>query len=468
MKIPIIKGIYSDTNANFRQGYPVNLIPVALETGISGSYLRPGFGIRKLGTATTPGPDRGSINWKNTCYRVFGSKFCSVDASGEITVIGDVGGTDDTVSLDYSFDYLAIVSNFRFFLFNGVSLVEVIDLDLGKVETVKFIDGYFTLTDGEYIITTDIDNPFSITPEKYGSSELDPDRVNGQEKIRGELYIINRHTIEAFRNVGGDAFPFQRIEGSSIDRGAIGLHAHCVFVGSIAFLGSGRNESPGIYVGLNGESIKLSSVEIDTILKEYTEEELSTAYLCWMIEKNNNMLLCYLPDKTLIYNHDISKATNSQTWSILTSSISGFAKYQASYPCWCYDRWIVSNDSCCVGELTDEISTHWDEKIYWQFMTPIIYADSSGAILHDIEIISNKGNIALGLNPVVWTSYSNDGILWSNEDSISIGTTGDRYKRLKWFQQGYFSHWRIQKFRGTSDAHLSISAVEATLEGLIY
>ena len=63
-------------------------------------------------------------------------------------------------------------------------------------------------------------------------------------------------------------------------------------------------------------------------------------------------------------------------------------------------------------------------------------------------------------------SYSNDGETWSNERSVNAGKQGYRDKRLAWFQMGSMNLWRIQKVRGTSDAHLSIARLEAEMEPL--
>ena len=66
----------------------------------------------------------------------------------------------------------------------------------------------------------------------------------------------------------------------------------------------------------------------------------------------------------------------------------------------------------------------------------------------------------------MWTQYSTDGETWSMEKAISAGKQGDRSKRLVWFQQGHMKQQRVQRFRGTSDTHVSIARLEASLEPL--
>ena len=50
--------------------------------------------------------------------------------------------------------------------------------------------------------------------------------------------------------------------------------------------------------------------------------------------------------------------------------------------------------------------------------------------------------------------------------TISAGTIGNRAKRLLWTRQGFMRSWRVQRFRGTSDAQLSFVRLEAQLEPL--
>ncbi|MCK5023226.1 MAG: hypothetical protein KAS04_03570 [Candidatus Aenigmarchaeota archaeon] len=464
MQIPILKGIYSDESPNYRTSYPRNLIPVPESQGISKGFLRPADGIVEFGSG--PGVDRGGVNWNETLYRVMGTKLGRVDSLGEFTEVGDVGGTNQVTML-YSFDYLAIASNNNLFLYDGTTLTQVTDEDLGTVLDVIWIDGYFMTTDGEFLIVTELGNPFAVNPLKYGSSEADPDPVVGLEKIKNEVYALNRYTIEVFDNIGGSGFPFQRLEGAQMSRGALGANSSSVFMEALAFLGSGRNETPAVWLGRNSTTLKISTREIDLILSEYSETQLSTVLVETKVDKNHHFLYLHLPDQTLAYDGTASKIAGDHVWFTLTSSIVEKKTYQAKNFIWCYDKWICGDPlSYRLGYLTDSISSHYGDTIGWDFGTTIIYNDSKGAIFHDIELISLSGRVALGENPTVWTKYSTDGETWSIEKPVSAKLQGERNKRLVWFQQGHMERQRIQRFRGTSDTHISIARLEANLEPL--
>jgi hypothetical protein len=467
MQIPILSGIYTDNGPDLRTSYPVNLVPVPKQSGISAGFLRPGDGIVANGTG--PGVDRGGINWNGACYRVMGTKLVTVASNGTVSVLGDVGGPVNTlVTFDYSFDRLAIASGGRLYYWNGL-LTQVTDPDLGVVLDVVWVDGYFMTTDGEFLVVTELSNPSQVNPLKYGSSEVDPDPVVALLKLRNEIYALNRNTIEVFDNVGGEFFPFQRIDGAQVQKGVVGTFACCVFVETIAFLGSGRNEAPGIYLAANATANKISTQEIDEILMQYTESQLSTVKLEARNDKAHEHLYIHLPDRTLVYDAAATQELGQQVWFTLTSSTVGFSQYRARNMVYAYDKWLVGDpQSNNVGFLVDNIGTHWGEIVYWEFGTLIVYNESNGAIFNELELVSLTGRVALGINPIITTSYSSDGLAFSQDRPLRIGTTGNTTKRLAWFQQGHMRNWRIQRFRGDSQAHLSFIRLEAQIEPLAY
>lgn len=464
MQVSILSGIYTDNGPDVRISYPVNMVPVPTESGVSSGALRPADGIVSNGTG--PGVARGGIEWRGVLYRVMGSRFVSVSTDGTITDIGDVG-EGGPVTFTYGFDRLAIVSNNALFYWDESTLTQVTDPDLGVVIDAVWIDGYFMTTDGEFLVVTELNDPTSVLPAKYGSSESDPDPVVAVKRVRNEIYAVNRNSIEAFSNVGGNGFPFARIEGAKITKGAVGTHAVCTYLEALAFVGSGYNEAPGVYLGINAQAQKISTVEIDRLLASYTEDQLSQTVMETRNDNNAQHLYIHLVDRTLVYDAAASQALGAQVWFVLTSALRDFGIYRARYFVWCYDRWNAADPaSFNVGYLTTSTSAHYGDAVRWEFGTSIIYNESRGAIVNEMELVSLTGRVALGKNPVITTSHSLDGQVWTQERAINVGTVGNRLRRIVWFRNGSMMNMRMQRFRGTSDAHMSILRLEAQIEGL--
>lgn len=463
-QIPIISGIFADVSPDFRTTYPHNLIPVPKPTGIASGYLRPAEGLDLF--TTGEGADRGGIEWEGVLYRVQGTKFVSISEAGTVTVIGDVG-SGGPVTMDYSFDYLGIASGGRMYLYDGATLTQITDADLGSVDSFVWLDGYFVTTDGEFIVVTELTDPFAVNPLKYGSSEIDPDPIQRLLELRNELYAVNRHTIEVFDNVGSAGFPFQRIEGAQIERGAVGTHAATVFNEAIAFVGGARGEAPGVFIANNGRSQKISTREIDKILAGYSD--LSEVVVEERRFSSHIWLYIHLADQTLVYDAAATAIMERPIWFTLSGGASDKKQYPARSFTWAYDKWIAGDPTQArVAEVSDEVSSHYGEKVGWDFGVSVIYNENRGVIVHSVELVALTGSTALGKDPTISTEYSEDGLTWSQPRYIKAGKQGARTKRLEWRRQGRFGEWRTQRFRGTSDAHITVSRVDMEFEGLAW
>ena len=413
--------------------------------------------------------NRGGINWEGTLYRVIGEDLYRITSIGNAVPIGTIGGTG-RVRMTYSFDYLAIASSDQLWLYNGTTLAQVTDVDLGNAKDVIFIDGYFMTTDGEFLVVTELNDPFSVDPLKYGSSEINPDPILALLKVRNEAYAMNRYTIEVFANVGTSGFPFQRIPGAQIEKGVVGRDACTVFMDAVVFVGSGYNEAIGVYIAAKGGgSTKISTREIDDILAGYTEAELQNLILTTRVDRNHQHLHIRMPDgQTFVFDQAASQALQNPIWFRLCSDCNG-GEYRATDIIWCYDQWNVADTlSNKLGYLTPTVSTHWDEKVRWEFTTLLLYNESRGAIVHELELVALTGRTALGEDPVITAEYTLDGLQWSQPRTIAAGVQGDRQKRLRWLSQGKMHNFRGQRFSGTSDAFISIARLEARLEPLSF
>lgn len=466
MQIPILNGTYTDKDADFRASYPINMRPVVLDTGISAGYLRPVDGLVKTGVG--PGRSRGAINWNGVHYRVMGGKLCQIFSSGQVKVVGTLDDDGKPAKMVYSFNRLAIASAGKLYYYVNGTLSQVTDPDLGLVKDVVWVDGYFMTTDGAFLVVTELSNPFEVNALKYGSSEIDPDPVVAVVKLRNEVYAVNRYTIEVFDNIGTEYFPFARIEGAQIQRGALGTHCVTVYEEAVTFLGSGPGESPGVYMAANGQIRKISTREIDDILIGYSEEQLSEVVLETVNDKSHALLWVRMPDKTLVFDLETTQATQQPTWYIMSSGDPSSTKtYRGIDVVWCYDKWQVGdNESTDIGVMSESVATHFGDTVGWQFDTKILYNGSKGAVVNSLELVSLAGRAPFGTDPKISTSYSVDGRVWSQEKFVSIGVNGERTKRIVWRRQGFMRNMRVQRFKGDSNTYLAIARLEAELEPL--
>jgi hypothetical protein len=244
----------------------------------------------------------------------------------------------------------------------------------------------------------------------------------------------------------------------------------------IAFMGSGRKESISIYVAASGVTTKIAPREVDYILSNYTEAELSTALLETRFDETE-LLYVHLPDVTLVYDKDVSNMIGVPVWyflsnvldeeSVSTRRFEGLKKYNARNMVKCYNKWIVGDpDSTNIGYLSKSIQSMYGDPIRWAFNTIMLYNEGKPAIIRELELVGTTGRQADDTNPAVYTRYSYDGLTYSQKRRITLGNRANRSKRMVWINQGTLENFRIQEFTGMSDAMASFMRLEMKVEGL--
>lgn len=462
MRIPIVSGVKATESGDFLVSYPVNREPVLKDTGISDGYLACPPGITQVAQAS--GADRGGINWNGACYRVVGSKLYRLTASWALAPLGDVG-LGGPCSFDYSFDNLIIRSGTNLFYWNSdAGLRQVTDPDLGAVIDAQWIDGYTMTTDGTFVVVTDLNDPMSVNPLRYGSSEESPDPVTGLGRQHGEGYVFNRYTIQVIQNVGGNGFPFQSIKTATVPYGCVGPLAKCKFLGSYAFCGGQEGAAPGIYLMGAGDANKISSAEVDADLAALNEVELSEVWLEARVLADDQRLLVHLPGRTWGFSSQVSRRSSVKTWCSYVSGDHPAAGYKGRGLVYCYGEWIVGDDQGRIGILDRNTAQHFGDDVMWQFDTTFLYNEGNKGILSELELVGTPGRG--DADSRVFFSYTKDGETWSVERATSSGKLGERTKRVAWRPGIRMEQYMGLRFRGLDGSLMGVARLEAQVEPL--
>ncbi len=459
MRIPLVSGITTDEQAEFRTSYPVNLEIVPTNNKIAEAQFRAPSGAIPL--TVGPGVDRGGHEWRGTLFRVMGTKLVAIFSGGGYSILGDVGEGGPVVFAE-GFDRLGINSGDRLYYWDG-ALNQVTDPDLGPVFDLLWIDGYFMTTDGTSIVVTELNDPTSVEPLKYGSAEEDPDMVTGLIKVRDEPYWLGRYTIQVGRNVGGIGFPFATQKGASIPVGCVSPTTKCLFADSFAFVGSAREEALGVYVASDGGASRISTRWVDDELAKVADP--TAIILENRTTRAERRLLVHLPDKTLVFLANASRTLEAPVWYVAQSSPGG--RYRLRNATQAFGKtYVGDSDSAAIGILSDDVSTHFGEPVEWQFDAGPIYNAGKGFILKSAELVGLPGRAPSGEEPTMFMSMTKDGETFSVERGTSMGKRGERARRGIWRPRTKFEVWAGLRFRGLNAAMPGFAALEVDVEGL--
>ena len=111
-------------------------------------------------------------------------------------------------------------------------------------------------------------------------------------------------------------------------------------------------------------------------------------------------------------------------------------------------------------------SLHYGDNVTWDIKTQLVYPEGKRAIVDKLELVALLGRNQNEAS--VRSSFSVDGIVWSQERQIVLDRFNRSTKRLAWFRDGLISQWRIQRFSGDSSANLSILRLEVEVSPLVY
>jgi len=463
-QISVLSGVKSDSNASVFESAPINLEPSLATSGLSEGYLTCAPGISSFSTSEL-GRDRAAINWAGIMYRVQGSSLISVDETGAATILGNVGDDGNFAFLDYSFDRLAISSNSNLFYWNGASLQQVTDPNVGVVKDVIWFGGYFLYTDGTDIINTDISNPFVINPTSYGSAEADPDGIQGLLELKNEVVVVGQYTTQYIQAVGGSGFPFQTVQSATLPKGCVGAKAFCEFDNKLAIVGSGRDEALTVYLIDGGIVTPITTSLIVNILQSLTADQQALIQMEKIVHDNEQRLYVHLPTQTLVFHLNASNANQSPVWTILAGGVNNDVQYPIRNTVFCYNKYIGANPSTGkMGYLNGAVATQYEQTVGWQFQTSYQYAGGIPFTTTEIELVATTGRTPLGVNPTVFFSYSRDGINFSNEQAIPQGAIGQTTKRLAWRPMCDATNYMNYRFRGANTSIASIMRCEAQFE----
>ncbi len=461
-QVPIIKGDKIGVETDYRDALPVNMYAVTRKVLGANGYMLSYPGLSLLGTGS--GIDRGA-NYNerfSNQFRVSGTKLISVSATGTVVELGTVSGSEQ-VAMPYSFNTQCVIADGKMFLYSsGGGFVEVTDSDLGNPIDGIWVDGYYFLTDGEYIYHTDISDEIAIDPLKFATAEFMPDPTLGLMKTQdNKVMVFGRYTLEYFVNVAQDNFAFQRVETRAQKIGIVATHAKCESGGKYYITGGRKEEALGVFAVGVGSSQKVSSREIDKILATYTEPELSDMRMEARTENNVTFIIIHLPNETLCFNESIAATFGLETaWMILKSDVQGDTPYRgingvfdSRTAKWVYGDKINSN----IGVLDNDICTQYGNIVEWIFYTPFINLERASIDSIELEIIPGHTTAE---DATVAFSLTDNGVTYGTEYWELYGDPLDYGNRFIQRRIGYVRDWIGFKFRGGSTSRMSFAKLD--------
>lgn len=464
LKIPLIKGDEITDKIAFQDKLLVNMYPVLQPIMGDEGYLATYPGLTSFGIGF--GYDRGGVfNERfNEHYRVSGEKLISIASDETITELGDIpGATQCRLFGCSSFNTQAIIADGNMYLYDPVGgFRQVVDPDLGSPLDCVWVDGYYFLTDGEYIYHTNISDEEAIDPLKYATAEFMPDASLGLAKTQdNKVVVFGRYSIEYFVNIATEHFAFKRLETRAQKIGIISSRAKCELDNNFYILGSKYNSSISAYKVSLGSSQKIATNTIDSFINQYTESELSDIRVEYRTDNFSSFIIYHLPNETFCYNVNIADTFGKDyAWSLLKTDVIGDNTYRGINGTFDprINKWIYGDKrGSSLGYLNDENPSHFGIPVEWIMYSVLLPLETFS--INELEMNIVPGFVSDDSSRVAF-SVTFDGKSYSSEQWFQYSISHDYLTRFIIRQVGYVPQKIGFKFRGLGNSKMAFSSLK--------
>lgn len=463
-----IKGL-RQSKLDYRDNLTVNMTAVIRDVKGDEAYLLTHDGLTKY--ADVNGVARGGVYNERFMeqFRVSGNTFERVNTNGTVDVLGAISGTG-TASFANSFNTQAIVADGNMYLWDGATLTQILDPDLGVPIDITWFRGIYVMTDGESLIQTDITDEYSISPLKFVSSEFAADPIKAVARNdQNQILAFNRYSIEYFffnPDAAADVSVLQNIPGKATKIGIVGTHCQVEMDGVFFVLGGRREAEVGVYMISGGQYQEVSIREITELINRYTEPQLEDVVLEARVSDDNKFLYVHLPCETLIYNHAVAQRVGKElAWTIIKSGLEADSNGNSSWrgKFGVFDprvaKWIYGDkQESLLGELDNTIASQYGNNTECICYTPIIPLRESSITNIEVDTIPGFSSTDLTCS----FSLSFDGTIFGKEWVSTISKQGNYHTRYIVRPREYVRDMFSLKYRFVSPDKMAFSQLEIT------
>jgi hypothetical protein len=447
--LPIANGYYESDSLPISAQQCTNFYPnIAQAPALNQETLFGTPGLTQVASASNISNCRGAHEMNGVPYFVIDGKLYSMSTSYALTDHGQIDGSGRVSMADNGTQMLVLVPGGNGFIYNHVTdtFAQITDPDFtanGNPQQVVYIDGYFCLTtDSKKFIVSALNDGLSYNALDFGTAESDPDEIVAPIVFKNQLFIGGSQTIEAFQNIGGADFPFQRT-GLFLSKGISSPFSIQSIQDTFVFVGAGANESPAIWAFAGNEVQKISTTAIDKELSALTDAQISEIYSWAYAEKGAYFVGFALPGTTLVYD------TISKRWHERKSFVDGaLGAYRVTALVRAYNQiWAGDLVDGRVGLLDQETYTEYGEVIQRTIVTQPFQNNMESFVVPELELTveSGVGNSA-SRDPMVGLERSRDGKTWSDARYRKIGKVGEYDRRVIWNRNGRASRFELFRF----------------------
>lgn len=358
-----------------------------------------------------------------------------------VTNLGEIEGEGRVSMADNGTQLCVMVPGGKGYIFEAGVLTEITDLDFranGDPQYVVFIDGFFAFgTDSKKWIVSELNNGLAYNALDFGTAEADPDDIVGLIVFNNQLFVGGSETLEAFQNIGGADFPFQRT-GLFIPKGISSPFTIIEASNSFMFIGAGKNESPAIWKFIGNTVVKVSTTPIDSILQRFSSEQIAETFAWSYAQKGAYFVGFTLPTTTLVYDTVTERWHERKSQIVDSFGNAQTVRYRINSVVQAYGRILVGDSQDGrIGDLDPDVYTEYGNPIIRRAATQPFQNNMESFLVPYLELTTEAGvgNDEVP-DPSIRMERSKNGKTWTDQLTRHMGKIGDFDRRTIWRRNG--------------------------------
>jgi len=498
--LPIGQGFYVSDSLPISNQRCVNWRPNVPQTNtITDANLFPVEGIREIVTGSVLDRCRGVHLFQDVPYYVISQTLYRLNRTlidGEyqysLTNLGTIPGIRRVYIADNGTQMCIVAvpdieTTGKSYIFTADpdTLTEITDPNFdGPASSVVYASGYFVFhkSDGKKFFNSPLNNGLTgYDALDFNVANADPDQIRGLGVLNDELYVFGQQTTQIYRDRARVPSPFVARSGGVLDVGIDAPQTIVKFGSNLAFVGSGENESPAVWLVSGGRKQKLSTTAIDNEIAKIDLELAEQNVYSWVYSVNGAYMLGIATTNTT-YVYDATNSRWHERQSIQNQELAG---YRVSHILKAYGVNLVGDTLSGNIGILDE-----DEYLEYGTLTPRFVTtrpfDNQGepvsvaaieavvengvGLANDIQIKTGENQLGEdvfgtgGSDPKMTFAWSDDGgRIFKGFLAKSMGKIGEYKKRVVWPRLGNFSRDRVLKFEVSSPTKSVLIKAEADI-----
>ena len=391
-------------------------------------------------------PVRGMHVMAGILYVVAGGTLFSVSRTGNPVTLGvGILGSSVVSMADNGFQ-LIIVNGIAGYLYSTVAgFVTINSPNFFPSDTVTFFDQYFVFDrkgTNQFFISG-ILNGLTYNGLDFASAEVEPDNVLATINQQENLLIFGQKTIETWFDSGAANFPFQRVDGATIQRGCAAAKTPIKEDNAVFFVGDDL-----IFYRLDGIFIRrVSTHAVEHAWQQYTTT--SDAFTFAYTYEGHKFIVLTFPSQDATWVFDIS--TNlwheRESWD---SSNRNLTRWRGNCFATAYNKLLIGDQfTGLIGAIDGNTYTEFGNTIRGLLSGPPIHSDRKRVFISRFELDVEQGvglTTGQGSDPQIMLNWSKDGGRTFSDLQIwnTAGKIGEYNTRLRWLRLGQARQWIFQ------------------------